>query len=57
MFSFFVMKNFFFSKELNFFLQGKTLEELFKDENPQKKFVKLKLTREEKKVRGVSFFG
>jgi hypothetical protein len=35
------MKNFFFSKELNFFLldAGKDARRALKDENPQKKFV------------------
>jgi hypothetical protein len=46
------MKNFFL-KEQSFFLQGKTLELLMR---MQKKFVKT-YAREEKKVRGVSFFG
>ena len=47
------MKNFFQKEQESFFLQGKTLELLMR---MQKKFVKT-YAREEKKVRGVSFFG
>lgn len=48
------MKNFFQKEQESFFLQGKTLLELLM--RMQKKFVKT-YAREEKKVRGVSFFG